>query len=202
MTRIAIFAAAALIALGGCDDRGGTGKDRANAATGGGSAAEAGSNRGQGEEAGSTRVLLEPDAVIAGGTEEGRIPFGTGADQAIERLTPLLGADIERNSSDECGAGPMQFANWGEVALNFQEGRLVGWSLRVASQAPWIGTPGGATIGTPRSELGSALAGPLTVEETSLGTEFSAGGLSGLLSGPGPNATVTDLWAGTNCIMR
>lgn len=40
------------------------------------------------------------------------------------------------------------------------------------------------------------------VSESTLGTEFAAGGLYGLLSGDGPDATVTHLWAGTACSFR
>ena len=40
------------------------------------------------------------------------------------------------------------------------------------------------------------------ISQTSLGTEFSVGDIHGLLSGNGANATVTHLWAGTDCAFR
>ena len=42
----------------------------------------------------------------------------------------------------------------------------------------------------------------MEVFASSLGTEFAAGDLYGLLSGDGPDATVTYLWAGTTCSFR
>jgi hypothetical protein len=40
------------------------------------------------------------------------------------------------------------------------------------------------------------------VQSTSLGTEFTAGEMSGLLTGDTPEAKITGLWAGTNCAFR
>jgi hypothetical protein len=40
------------------------------------------------------------------------------------------------------------------------------------------------------------------ISQTSLGTEFDAGGLSGVLSGRGPDARIEGLWAGMACIAR
>jgi hypothetical protein len=117
-------------------------------------------------------------------------------------VTPLLGTIYDKDKGEECGAGPMEFANWGKVVLMFKGGEFVGWELREASDEPWVGTPGGVTIGTPRAELQAALGAAPQVRKSSLGAEFNAGGFSGLLSSDKPDAKVTALWAGTNCIMR
>lgn len=37
---------------------------------------------------------------------------------------------------------------------------------------------------------------------STLGTEFTAGGLAGLLDGTGARARITHLWAGASCAMR
>src|SRR3546814_16332062 len=63
-----------------------------------------------------------------------------------------------------------------------------------------LGTMAGITRGSTRSDLESAYAAE--VGETTLGTEFTAGGLSGLLDGTGPTAYITTLWAGTTCAFR
>ena len=206
----ALIALAAVALLAGCD-RGGGGNDAgagrapagaANIAAGDNrAAAEHGDERG-GHETGRPTLLLASDGIMAGGTLESRIGFGANSLDTIERVTPLLGPGYQRNQGSECGAGPMEFANWGKVVLNFMNGEFVGWELRQASDAPWIGTPGGVTIGTPRSELEAALGARPNVRRTSLGTEFDAGGFSGLLSSDAQDATVTALWAGTNCVMR
>ena len=200
MNRTMVIAAAASLALAGCGEPAANHAAEANAAATAAPAANAAAARG--DEAGSPTLLLDATGILAGGAEESRIPFGANSLDTIERVVPLLGATYESNESAECGAGPMEFANWDNVVLNFQQGEFVGWELRRASREPWAGTPGGATIGTPRAELEAALGAPPIVEQTSLGTEFSAGGFSGLLSGAAPDATVTALWAGTTCIMR
>jgi hypothetical protein len=58
----------------------------------------------------------------------------------------------------------------------------------------------GVGIGTTRAQVEDALA--IQVSSTSLGTEFTAGGLAGLLDGPGAEARITNLWAGETCIAR
>ena len=47
----------------------------------------------------------------------------------------------------------------------------------------------------------AASGGGAALDETTIGTEFYLGEISGLLS-EGADATVTDLWAGTNFIFR
>ena len=51
-----------------------------------------------------------------------------------------------------------------------------------------------------RADLG-VLAG-LGVEQSTLGTEFSAGGLGGVLESGKPAAKVTHLWGGSTCVFR
>ncbi len=200
MIRHILIFGAALAALAGC---GGTDATDAQAnAAAAASANAANGSAGHGGEAGRPSLLLDADGILPGGSEESRIAFGANSLDAIEQVTPLLGARYERNASGECGTGPMEFVNWGSVVLAFQQGEFVGWELRRASETPWVGTPGGATIGSTRAELEAAMAAPLEVEQTSLGTEFNAGGFTGLLSADSPDATVTALWAGASCAMR
>ena len=40
------------------------------------------------------------------------------------------------------------------------------------------------------------------VQQTSLGIEFFAGGLQGVLASDAASAPITDLWAGTSCVAR
>lgn len=54
--------------------------------------------------------------------------------------------------------------------------------------------------GSTRAELEAAYA--TRVFESTLGTEFSAGSLQGLLESPRADARVMSLWAGTTCILR
>jgi hypothetical protein len=116
--------------------------------------------------------------------------------ETVTALTRALGAAPERSSNEECGSGPMELAMWGDrLTAFFQEGRLVGWKsdggLRTAE---------GLRVGSTRGEL-SRLPG-LTVEQSSLGAEFTAGELGGLLQSDAADAKVAHLWAGDICAFR
>lgn len=202
MNKVPIFGAV-LLALAGCGGGDSSGSQANKAAAGNVAMVTAEkAEDGSGKEAGAPSLLLAADGIMPGGTDESRIPFGANSLDTIEQVTPMLGETYQSEESAECGAGPMEFANWENVVLNFQNGEFVGWSLQATSEKPWIGTPGGVTIGSPRSGLDAALPKPLKVEQSSLGTEFYAGGFSGLLSDATPAAKVTALWAGANCAMR
>ena len=125
------------------------------------------------------------------------LPFGAPEGQVLTALEPIRGAPTARSSNDECGAGPLAFADWGDdFQLVFQEGRFVGWSV----DDPGLTTMSGVGVGSSRDDLEAAY--KAEVGQSTLGTEFSAGDLHGLLSTRGPTARVTTLWAGTICVFR
>lgn len=130
--------------------------------------------------------------------------FGEPADQAVEAVSRALGTQPEHGHNDECGAGPLDMATWPNgLTLTAQADQLVGWGVHPgAGTAPsdGLGTMAGIGPGSTRSDLESAYAAE--IGETTLGTEFTAGGLSGLLDGSGPNASITTLWAGVTCTFR
>ena len=68
-----------------------------------------------------------------------------------------------------------------------------GWVLPYAAR---LGRDDDST----RAELESAY--KAEVAESTLGTEFAAGELFGILDGTGPEAKITHLWGGTSCNMR
>ncbi len=55
--------------------------------------------------------------------------------------------------------------------------------------------------GTTRQALAAAVPS-IKFENTSLGVEFAAGDIFGVVDGPGPGAKVTDMWAGVSCVAR
>jgi len=132
---------------------------------------------------GSARVLAfgQPRAAVLGPLETLRGPAGTGTNQ-------------------DCGAGPVAYANWPDgLSLVFQDGRFAGWVLD-GRAAGAITTAAGIGPGSTRARLADAYA--VTVEPSSLGTEFRAGEISSVLDGAGTRATITDMWAGVSCIAR
>lgn len=120
-----------------------------------------------------------------------RIDFGRAQEGAIESASRLFGSlPDDVIAIDECGAGRVVAARWPGVTLNFLGGDFVGWVL---------GAPGlpanGLTVGQPQNSLP-----PVTLAETTLGTEFEVNGVFGLIL-PG-EAEIAQLWSGTSCFFR
>lgn len=130
------------------------------------------------------------------------IPFGTPRAE-VERALAFRG-DPAIGTQGECGAGPLAFAAWPDgLKLYFQSGKFTGWALdqRAAGPTgPSLGTAAGIGPGATRAQLTDAVVARF--EQTTLGLEFRSGEISGLLNGPGPQAKITDMWAGVNCVFR
>lgn len=131
------------------------------------------------------------------------LAFDRPTDETVQVLTGVLGEPKNRSTNSECGAGPIDFVEWrnGLSAL-FQQDKFVGWSLdgRAAGGVN-LTTIDGVGIGSTARTLKAALPSA-TVEETTLGQEFTAGSFSGILSGPGDDATIQTIWAGVSCVFR
>jgi hypothetical protein len=129
------------------------------------------------------------------------LAFGTPFADAVAAVSRAEGDPSEQGTQPECGAGPLAFASWtGGLTLYGRDDAFAGWAVSGGNAAPYS-TMTGLGIGTTREEVeGGGLA--VKVFERSLGTEFAAGDLYGLLSGDGPGAAVTHLWAGTTCSFR
>lgn len=128
------------------------------------------------------------------------IPFGTPQADVLASLEGVRGL-AGKGVNTDCGAGPVEYANWPDgLGVVFQRGKFVGWGLDGRATGA-LATADGVGPGTTRSELERAFA-TISVQRTSLGSEFTAGELHGLLDGPGPRARVTDMWAGVSCVAR
>ncbi len=128
------------------------------------------------------------------------LAFGTAQADVLASVERVRGL-ADRGTNEDCGAGRVQYASWPDgLSLVFQDGRFVGWGLdRRAAGA--LATADGVGPGMTRGEL-AGLFGSVRFSQTSLGTEFAAGEMFGVLDGSGPAARITDLWAGVNCIAR
>lgn len=125
------------------------------------------------------------------------IAFGGDAKQSMESLGRVLvetaPASVE---NEECR---VDFARWSNgLTVWSSQSRFTGWSVTPGSST--ISTASGVKIGSTRAELESAY--DAEIMESSLGTEFLAGGLAGLLDSPRPDAKISNLWAGETCIAR
>jgi hypothetical protein len=140
-------------------------------------------------------ALVDPDS----GSSR---PLAFGLDQAVVRqaMAATRGAPTGQGTNPECGAGALDFAEYaGGLTLWFQDGKFAGWALG-GDGAPDLRTAAGLGIGSTRAELEAAYAA--TVAETTLGQEFQAGDLFGVLASAAPDARVESLWAGTSCVFR
>lgn len=126
------------------------------------------------------------------------IAFGTARDDVLSMLA-FLGKP-ETGTNGECGVGALDYANWRDgLGLFFQKDKFVGWNLNERSKGD-ITTASGIGIGSSRAELEAAYAADIS--ETTLGTEFAAGELFGLLGGKDKSAKVTNMWGGVSCNFR
>ena len=114
----------------------------------------------------------------------------------------------------DCGAGPMAFARYGALTLNFQNDRFMGWMVQQArhdsvdngvdQSANGYRTAEGYGIGTRRNQIPPQ---NLTeMRDSSLDNEFRLGtdpnGIGGFFTGPKPEDTITGLFVGTQCFYR
>lgn len=149
----------------------------------------------------SIRMALGDEGLVATYVANGQnqpLPFSRLKAQTLVTMTRVEAAPGAARENKECGAGPLTFAAWPTgLTLVFQGDRFVGWTV----DKPGLKTPDGIGVGSTRAELVKARS-RTKVAQSTLGTEFTAGGVGGLLDGQGPDAKVTNLWAGVTCMFR
>lgn len=125
------------------------------------------------------------------------IAFETPKVELLRRVTALLGKSPEEQGENvDCGAS---YAAWNHgLTTWFMRERFVGWSMRPASEP--LTTASSLQIGSTRGELDAAVSAK--VFRSTLGTEFIAGDIAGLLDSPSALAQITHLWAGSSCVAR
>ncbi|MBD2108373.1 hypothetical protein [Nodosilinea sp. FACHB-13] len=130
-------------------------------------------------------------------------PLAFDSDMAVtlDAVTQILGEPEEVGENSECPSGPLTIARWSNgLALNAADDTFVGWAMQSGDDDTALTTVSGIGIGSTRQELEEAYT--VEVMDSSLGVEFSAGNLFGLLTSPEPTGTITNLWAGVACNFR
>lgn len=140
--------------------------------------------------------LVEPES---GSTT--LLPFGIEMATVQAAVTQVLGSPETVSTHEECPGDPFMSALWPDgLVLNADGEDFVGWSVRPNGGREQLTTLAGIGVGSSREDLETAYV--ITVFESTLGTEFTAGSLAGLLSDETPTAEITDFWAGTVCVFR
>ncbi len=147
------------------------------------------------------RIVLEPSGSAR------PIPFGESRASVVEQVSRLRnGQQPEMAENLECRA---TVATWAASTLQLYftpdaAPQFIGWSLggraRTDATAPAVTTASGIGIGSTRAALESAYVA--RVARSSLGVEFTAGGMAGLLVSNAANAPIRNLWAGQVCLAR
>lgn len=129
------------------------------------------------------------------------VAFDVPTADAVAALSSVLGNPADRSTNSECGAGPTEFVSWpNDLDAMFLEGKFVGWSVGSRSDGK-VTTMDGIGVGSTRQQLTESF-GDLKVEESTLGIEFNAGVISGILDKDGPAGKVETIWGGTSCVFR
>lgn len=148
-------------------------------------------------ETAALKLALDSEGLRVFNTVSGAsrlVPFGASradlvnAVSAAQKAQPLLQGD-----NLTCRAA---YATWPSgLTTFFTKDRFVGWSALHAD--PTLTTASGIGVGATRAELEGAY--KILVTASTLGSEFTAGGLAGLLDSVRHDAKVTALWAGMTC---
>lgn len=148
-------------------------------------------------------VRLGGEGLTVTGPMGTTLAFGSPRTAAEQELARALGPATDRTSLAECGAGPMDFTSYvSGLTLNFQDDRLVGWTLRREETEGPVRTDAEIAVGSSEADAIKAYAIE-PVEGSTLGDEFtSAAGIGGFLSGNGGDTVVESLHAGTVCFFR
>jgi hypothetical protein len=144
-----------------------------------------------------TGIVLADDGLVV-------VPFGSSEQIVRDALDPELGEP--EDESAECPSGADQILRYDNLTLVLSGGFLVGYvydSPRGDDLGLSLATADGLVLSAPESEL-RELYPDVSIEESTLGTEFTVesdrGYLGGLLSEPG--GIVTAIFAGDSCAFR
>jgi hypothetical protein len=133
--------------------------------------------------------------VAKGSGSTRQLAFGLSSEAVLGPLERLRGP-ADKGLNAECGSN---YANWADgLSLNFRRDKLVGWTLDGRAEGA-ITTMAGLGTGSTKETLGAY---DYKLARTSLGQEFTAGDLHGLLASTAADAKITYLWAGEVCLAR
>lgn len=150
-----------------------------------------------------TFALMPDGLTVTHGAARGRpvtvLQFGDRQDQVVATLASDLGQPTESENA-ECGAGPMQFADFGAVKASFQKKKFVGW---VAEGGKGLRTGDGISPDTPYrflERIGTRMVPQSTLDGEFVLEESGSGSSMGGILKDGDHVRM--LFAGSNCLFR
>lgn len=149
------------------------------------------------------QVRLAGDNITITGPAGTTLAFGSPRDVVDTELARAMGPAFDRSSIDECGAGPMEFTDYsGGLRANFQDSKLVGWTLSREEDESSVMTTMNVGVGTSEQDVKKAYSVQQMTDST-LGDEFyTSDGVGGFFTSNGSGKVVESLFAGTNCFFR
>lgn len=148
---------------------------------------------------GATAITLAADGLEVTAGAPQALAFGAARTRVLADVGGVLGEPAEQGMQEECPAGPLyQVSYAGGLQLVFQDSAFVGW---FAPQGSPLRTVRGIGPGSTLGQLKTAYPAT-TVEETSLGHEFAAAELYGVVTDTTDGGAVEVIFAGINCIFR
>lgn len=157
----------------------------------------AGASEAARDLAAGAKIVVDANGVGAKGAP---MRFGTARAAVDAALAKATGSAPESSSNQECGAGPMQFSQFGPLQVGYQDGKLAGWFL---GQGAAVATSDGIVPGTTTLDALKATH-PVQQLDTTIEGEFqyTAADYGTITGFAEPDGTITGLAAGVTCVFR
>ena len=127
--------------------------------------------------------------------------FGASQNLVMAMAVNMRGRPSRVGRDDQCRLGAIDWAEFGNIRLNFQQGRLVGWRALPGPGRP-VTDEDGFGLGSVRGDITQYDPDSTHVWRTPRGYRFESSGYHGMLGSGRADARVTDLWAGMVCEPR
>lgn len=144
-------------------------------------------------------ILLASDGLELTASGSQRLTFGAGRRRVLADMGGLLGEPVQQGTQEECPSGPLYQVGYARgLQLTFRDTAFVGWFANQGAPFRTVrGIGPGSTLGEVRAAYPAT-----TVEETSLGYEFTASELYGTVTDTTNAGVVEVIYAGISCIFR
>ena len=152
----------------------------------------------------SAKVVVDANGLAIGRGQSGEMPrFGTPRGEVDALLTTAFGAEPEKSTNNECGAGPTDFSQAGPLQVAYQDNRFVGWFVGEGEGVVTAdGVQTGATIAELRDERPVQVIADSTLEGEFQYQSADFGMITGFFEGSETDGTITALAAGATCFFR